>query len=124
MSRKPYDSPAREAAATETRRRIVAAAVAALHDPDEAGPASLEAVAKRAGVTRLTVYNHFGNRRALLEAAFDAMADAMGLARRLASVGADLIGTRSDRPGRRLLRFLGPRGWRPSASQCGPRLRR
>jgi AcrR family transcriptional regulator len=36
---------------------------------------SLDAVAKRAGVTRLTVYNQFGSRRALLEAMFDDMAE-------------------------------------------------
>jgi AcrR family transcriptional regulator len=36
---------------------------------------SLDAVAKRAGVTRLTVYDQFGSRRALLEAVFDDMAE-------------------------------------------------
>jgi AcrR family transcriptional regulator len=42
---------------------------------------SLDAVAKRAGVTRLTVYNQFGSRRALLEAVFDDMAERAGLHR-------------------------------------------
>jgi AcrR family transcriptional regulator len=42
---------------------------------------SLDAVAKRAGVTRLTVYNQFGSRRALLEAVFDDMAERGGLHR-------------------------------------------
>jgi AcrR family transcriptional regulator len=35
---------------------------------------SLDAVAKAAGVTRLTVYNQFGSRRGLLEAVFDDIA--------------------------------------------------
>jgi AcrR family transcriptional regulator len=42
---------------------------------------SLEAVAKKAGVTRLTVYNQFGSRRALLEAVFDERAARGGLHR-------------------------------------------
>src|SRR6185312_541992 len=42
---------------------------------------SLETVARAAGVTRLTVYNQFGSRRALLEAAFDALAREGGLHR-------------------------------------------
>src|SRR5262249_19803008 len=40
---------------------------------------SLQAVADKAGVTRLTVYNQFGSRRALLEAVFDEMAVRGGL---------------------------------------------
>lgn len=42
---------------------------------------SLDAVAKAAGVTRLTVYNQFGSRRALLEAVFDDLAQRGGLSR-------------------------------------------
>jgi len=42
---------------------------------------SLDAVAKKAGVTRLTVYNQFGSRRALLEAVFDDLAERGGLHR-------------------------------------------
>jgi AcrR family transcriptional regulator len=42
---------------------------------------SLEAVAKKAGVTRLTVYNQFGSRRILLEAVFDDLAARGGLHR-------------------------------------------
>jgi AcrR family transcriptional regulator len=45
------------------------------------GRLSLDAVAKRAGVTRLTVYNQFGSRRALLEAVFDDIAARGGLDR-------------------------------------------
>ena len=66
---RPYVSAKREAAAAETRRLVVAAASRLL----EGGPAqvSMEAVAKAAGVTRLTVYKQFGSRRGLLEAVFD-----------------------------------------------------
>lgn len=42
---------------------------------------SLDAVAKAAGVTRLTVYNQFGSRRGLLEAVFDEIARTGGLTR-------------------------------------------
>ena len=43
------------------------------------GGFSLDAVAAKAGVTRLTVYNHFGSRRALLETVFDELAVKGGL---------------------------------------------
>jgi len=51
----------------ETRRRIVEATVA-LHE--QLGPASttISAIAKRAGVQRLTVYRHFPDEQHLLEA--------------------------------------------------------
>jgi len=42
---------------------------------------SLEAVARAAGVTRLTVYNQFGSRRGLFEAVFDERARSGGLGR-------------------------------------------
>jgi len=42
---------------------------------------SLDAVAKKARVTRLTVYNQFGSRRALLEVVFDDLAARGGLHR-------------------------------------------
>lgn len=90
MSRRPYRSPAREAAAGETRARIVSAA-SSLLAADPYVPFSLEAVAKTAGVTRLTVYNQFGGRRALMEAVFDELAARADLGRRLgeAAVAAD-----------------------------------
>jgi AcrR family transcriptional regulator len=45
------------------------------------GTMSLDAVAKMASVTRLTIYNQFGLRRALLEAVFDDLAECGGLHR-------------------------------------------
>ena len=79
MSRRPYKSPRRVASALETRDRIVAAAAELLGSGDS--NFSLEATAKAAGVTRLTVYNQFGSRRALLEAVFDDRATRGGLLR-------------------------------------------
>lgn len=81
MSPRAYKSPLRDAAASATRDRIVAAAAAILGAADGIRKFSLEAVAKKAGVTRLTVYNQFGSRRALLEAVFDERAARGGLFR-------------------------------------------
>jgi AcrR family transcriptional regulator len=78
MSPRPYRSSRRRLAAERTRARLLKAASATLTDREVI---SLDAVAKRAGVTRLTVYNQFGSRRALLEAVFDNMAERGGLHR-------------------------------------------
>ena len=76
-----YKSPRRDAAAARTRCRIVIAAATILGAAEGIGGFSLEAVAKKANVTRLTVYNQFGSRRALLEAVFDERAARGGLRR-------------------------------------------
>jgi AcrR family transcriptional regulator len=78
MSPRPYRSSRRAVTAERTRARLLKAASAMLAASDGI---SLDAVAKRAGVTRLTVYNQFGSRRALLEAVFDDMAERGGLHR-------------------------------------------
>jgi AcrR family transcriptional regulator len=64
---RPYRQRVRAERQAETRQRIVEAAVA-LHL--ERGPAqtSIDAVAERAGVNRVTVYRHFPDTRTLLEA--------------------------------------------------------
>ncbi|MFT4074428.1 MAG: TetR/AcrR family transcriptional regulator [Asticcacaulis sp.] len=74
-----YISPKREAAAAAKRQAVIAAADRLL----SSGPAmmSMEAVARAAGVTRLTVYKQFGSRRGLLEAVFDANAERGGATR-------------------------------------------
>src|SRR5258708_29613784 len=77
--RKPYRSEVREAAAVETRARIVEAAQTLLGGGKDVPAFSLEAVAREAGVTRLTVYNAFESKRGLLEAVFDGMAREGGL---------------------------------------------
>lgn len=68
-----YRSPRRAAATGATRERIVEAALGVLRE-GAVDRLTLEAVGQAAGVTRPTVYNQFGSRRALLEAAFDRFA--------------------------------------------------
>ena len=78
MTTRRYVSPVRTAAADRKRDQVVAAAGRLLRD----GPLSefsMDAVAKAAGVTRLTVYRQFGSRRALFEAVFDERAQKGGL---------------------------------------------
>jgi AcrR family transcriptional regulator len=74
LTRKPYVSALRAAAANEKRERVVAAATRCLREDAGLSGFSLDSVAKAAGVTRLTVYNQFGSRRGLLEAVFDDIA--------------------------------------------------
>jgi AcrR family transcriptional regulator len=64
---RPYRQKVRAERVAETRQRIIEAAVA-LHL--ERGPAqtSIDAIAERAGVNRVTVYRHFPDARTLLEA--------------------------------------------------------
>lgn len=64
---RPYRQKARAENVAETRQRIIESAVA-LHL--ERGPAqtSINAIAERAGVNRVTVYRHFPDARTLLEA--------------------------------------------------------
>lgn len=78
MSPRPYRSSRRRVATERTRARLLKAASVMLAARNGI---SLDAVAKKAGVTRLTVYNQFGSRRALLEAVFDDMAERGGLHR-------------------------------------------
>jgi AcrR family transcriptional regulator len=65
--RRPYRQKVRAERHAETRQRIIESAVA-LHL--ERGPAqtSINAIAERAGVNRVTVYRHFPDARTLLEA--------------------------------------------------------
>jgi AcrR family transcriptional regulator len=77
--RRPYRSDVRAAAADETRARIVAASHRLLSGGKDRPAFSIDAVAREAGVTRLTIYNQFASRRGLLEAVFDDMALQGGL---------------------------------------------
>lgn len=79
MQTRSYVSSVRSAAAAEKRERVVEAASRYLREDAGISGFSLEAVAKAAGVTRLTVYNQFGSRRGLLEAVFDEIAQRGGL---------------------------------------------
>ena len=109
MTPRPYRSGLRAKAALVRQQRILDAAIGVLRGAG-AGGFSLESVARAAGVTRLTVYNQFGSRRALLEAVFDARAETGGLqpgsGRRWRTRTPRRGLRRSDR---HLLRFLGRR---------------
>jgi AcrR family transcriptional regulator len=79
MSPRPYHSDRRRAAASQTRAHILAAARALL--ASEAGLAgfSVDAVAREAGVARMTVYYQFASRLGLLDALFDDLAERGGM---------------------------------------------
>ena len=79
MSTRPYTSSVRTAAAAAKRDRVIEAAARSLREDASIASFSLDAVAKAAGVTRLTVYHQFGSRRGLLEAVFDEIARQGGL---------------------------------------------
>src|ERR1700732_3841476 len=81
MSTRTYTSSVRTAAAAEKRERVIEAAARSLREDASIASFSLDAVAKAAGVTRLTVYHQFGSRRGLLEAVFGEIARQGGLTR-------------------------------------------
>ncbi|MGH2353459.1 MAG: TetR/AcrR family transcriptional regulator [Chloroflexota bacterium] len=74
MSPRPYRLGRRQAAATQTRARIVAAARELLATSGGVAGFSIDAVGVQAGVARMTVYYQFGSKRGLLEALFDDLA--------------------------------------------------
>jgi AcrR family transcriptional regulator len=76
MSPRPYRLGQRQLAADETRARILAAARDQL---EEETSFSIDAVARRADVARMTVYYQFGSKRGLLEALFDLLAARGGM---------------------------------------------
>ena len=73
MKRRPYTAVERQRSVEVGRDRIVAAARELLDDEDGEG-FSIDAVARRAGVARMTVYNQFESKAGLLEALFDSLA--------------------------------------------------
>jgi AcrR family transcriptional regulator len=75
---RPYRLGRRQAAVDRTRARILKAARALLVTRG-GGAFSIEAVARRARVTRVTVYQRFGSRSKLLEALFDDLARQGGM---------------------------------------------
>src|SRR5260221_5286731 len=79
MAPRRYVSSVRTAEAAAKRDRVIGAAARLLREDASIASFSLDAVAKAAGVTRLTVYHQFGSRRGLLEAIFDEIARQGGL---------------------------------------------
>jgi AcrR family transcriptional regulator len=74
MKPRPYRLGQRQTTLEQTRARIVIAARDLLAAPDGFGGFTVDAVAARAGVARMTVYNQFGSKMGLLEALFDHLA--------------------------------------------------
>ncbi len=73
MSPRPYHMGKREVAAAETRARILDAARQLLANESETD-LGMEAIARRADVSRLTLYYQFKSRPGLLEALYDHLA--------------------------------------------------
>src|SRR5438552_14668860 len=71
MSPRPYRLGQRQVATNETRARVL---VAARDQLAKETSFSIDAVARRADVARMTVYYQFGSKRGLLEALFDLLA--------------------------------------------------
>src|SRR5438876_585864 len=74
MSPRPYRSVQRQVAAEQTRARIIAAARELLVASEGFSGFTIDAVARQAGVARMTVYYQFGSKLGLLEALFDDLA--------------------------------------------------
>src|SRR5215469_3814524 len=79
MSPRPYQLGQRQAAADQTRARIVNAARALLMASEGFSTFSIDQVARQADVARMTVYHQFGSKRGLLEALCDAQAASGGM---------------------------------------------
>jgi AcrR family transcriptional regulator len=79
MTPRPYRMARRRESTEENRLRIVQAARALLAARDGSARFSLEEVARRAGVARMTVYYQFGSLGGLLEALCDSLAIAGGM---------------------------------------------
>src|SRR5947208_1944318 len=73
MKRRLYTSVERQRSVDAGRERILSAARELLEADDVEG-FSIDAVARRARVARMTVYNHFESKAKLLEALFDSLA--------------------------------------------------
>jgi AcrR family transcriptional regulator len=78
---RPYRLGQRQAATEETRARIIAAAREMLMAGGGPGGFSIDAVARQAGVARMTVYHQFGSKLGLLEGLFDDLAARGGMER-------------------------------------------
>jgi len=84
MSPRPYRLGRRSEVGETTRARVLAAARKTLMRPEGPAGFSMDAVAREAGVSRMTVYYRFESKRGLLEALFDDLA-ARGRMNRLAA---------------------------------------
>jgi len=74
MSKRPYRLGLRKAASEQTRQRILQAARDLLAAPRGLSAFTIDAVAKQAGVARMTIYHQFGSKSGLLESLCDTLA--------------------------------------------------
>jgi AcrR family transcriptional regulator len=79
MSPRAYNLGQRQAATEETRARIVAAARELLAGSDSITGFTIDAVARRAGVARMTIYYQYHSKVGLLEAVCDSLAGSGGM---------------------------------------------
>jgi AcrR family transcriptional regulator len=79
MSTRPYRMDRRRESTDENRSRIINAARELLATRDPSARFSVEAVARRAGVARMTIYHQFGSLRGLLEGLCDSIAVGGGI---------------------------------------------
>ena len=74
MSPRPYHRGQRQAASEQTRYSVLQAARKLLMESTSFSGFSIEAVARRADVARMTIYHQFGSKMGLLEALCDSLA--------------------------------------------------
>jgi AcrR family transcriptional regulator len=79
MSPRPYRLGQRQAASGQTRTRILTEARELLISPEGYAHFSIDAIARRADVARMTVYHQFGSKKGLLEALCDTLASFGGM---------------------------------------------
>src|SRR5215216_4534279 len=79
MSPRPYRLGQRRVAAEQTRTRVIAAARELLGSDEGVAAFTIDAVARQAGVARMTVHYQFGSKAGLLEAIFDDLAARGGM---------------------------------------------
>jgi AcrR family transcriptional regulator len=79
MSPRSYQLGRRQEQVDESRQRVIDGARSLLAESDSYRAFTVEAVAKRADVSKATVYYQFGSKAGLLEAVCDALAAAGGM---------------------------------------------
>ncbi len=79
MSPRPYRLGQRQVATEQTRARIISAARELLMESSGFARFSIDAVARKADVARMTVYHQFGSKIGLLEALCDSLAASGGM---------------------------------------------
>ncbi|HEX6540327.1 MAG TPA: TetR/AcrR family transcriptional regulator [Ktedonobacterales bacterium] len=103
-----YDSPKRRQQADATRRRILAAAEALFEEQGYAA-VTMEAIARRAGVSLATIYIHFPGRVAVVGALAEEIVGAPELSVEQVTQNSNPV--EQMRIGARILRRLNERSW-------------